>query len=128
MHSFLLLLQYAGAVCNMAIPNPMMKEEANNIGYVCIQANRMVPMNGIRKPPNNTGFSPKRSISNPAGIDMMAYARKKEVGINPAIARSLRLKLWIMSGMSGPRILVINEMVNQNAIISANIPKFFLII
>ena len=46
-----------------------------------------------------------------------AYARKKEVGINPAIARSLRLKLWIMSGMSGPRILVINEMVNQNAII-----------
>ena len=30
-----------------------------------------------------------------------------------------------MSGMSGPRILVINDMVNQNAIISASIPKFF---
>ena len=53
---------------------------------------------------------------------------RKEVGINPAIARSLRLKLWIMSGMSGPRILVIKEMVNQNAIISVSIPKFFFII
>jgi hypothetical protein len=53
---------------------------------------------------------------------------KKEVGMKPAIARSLRLKLWIMSGMSGPRILVINDMVNQNAIISASIPKFFFIL
>ena len=34
----------------------------------------------------------------------------------------------MMSGISGPRILVINEIVNQNAIISASIPIFLFII
>ncbi|CDB82954.1 unknown [Bacteroides clarus CAG:160] len=56
----------------MAIPKPMMKEEASSTGYVCMQANNVVPINGIRKPKNNTGFSPKRSIISPAGIDMIA--------------------------------------------------------
>ncbi len=34
----------------------------------------------------------------------------------------------MMSGISGPRILVINEIVNQNAIISTSIPIFLFII
>lgn len=54
--------------------------------------------------------------------------QEKEVGMNPAIARSLRLKLWMISGISGPRILVIKDIVNQNAIMSASIPKFLFII
>src|SRR5574344_566294 len=85
----------------------------------------MVPMRGMRKPMNKTGFSPYLSMSNPAGIDMMAYAMKNEVGIKPANAKLAKLKLLIMSGISGPKIFVMNDMVNQNAIINANIPNFF---
>lgn len=35
-------------------------------------------------------------------------------------------KLWIMSGINGPRMFVMKEMVNQNIIINASIPHFLL--
>ena len=53
--------------------------------------------------------------------------QKKEVGINPAIARSFSSKLWIMSGINGPRIFVMNEIVNQNIMINVSILHFLLL-
>jgi len=55
-----------------------------------------------------TGFSPKRSTRNPAGIDITPYAIKKENG-NKAAAARLTLKLVMMSGTIGPRMLVSSD-------------------
>ena len=53
---------------------------------------------------------------------------KNEVGMNPAIAKSLRWKLLMMSGISGPKMFVMNEMVNQNIMIRVSCSIFFFIV
>lgn len=53
---------------------------------------------------------------------------KNEVGMNPAIAKSLRWKLFMMSGISGPKMFVMNEMVNQNIMIRVSCSIFFFIV
>lgn len=105
----------------------MMKEEASSTGYVCMQANNVVPINGIRKPKNNTGFA--EAVNHQSGRN-----RHDSIGNEERSRDESRhcqvTQIEVMNNVRNerPRILVINDMVNQNAMISASIPKFFFIL
>lgn len=59
-------------VCNMAMPSPMVNDEASSIGNEGFSAKSSEPISGSRKPAVRTDFWLNRSISRPAGIDMTA--------------------------------------------------------
>ena len=67
------------------------------------------PINAIAKAKSITNFPPYFSVMTPAGIDIKPYATKNAKGKNETKVK-LRLKELIISGMSGPIILVKNEM------------------
>ena len=58
-------------VCSMAMPRPMVNDEASSTGKVGTRAKSSDPTSGSAKPAVRTVFWLKRSISSPEGIDMM---------------------------------------------------------
>lgn len=58
-------------VCNMAMPSPIVNDEASSTGKVGKSAKSSDPASGRAKPAVSTTFWLKRSMSRPAGIDMM---------------------------------------------------------
>jgi hypothetical protein len=98
--------------CSIAIPIPIEKRENKATSKPGNKAKRRAARKASKKPPIVTVFSEYFSIRIPEGIDITPYATKNEKGRNPA-RPMLRSKLSIMSGMSGPRILVRNEMTKK---------------
>ena len=58
-------------VCSMAMPSPMVNDEASSTGKVGKSAKSSEPTSGSAKPTPSTNFWLKRSIRRPEGIDMM---------------------------------------------------------
>src|SRR5687768_10974980 len=101
----------------------MEKRENNATSKPGKMANIRAARKANRKPAMVTVFSEYFSIRIPDGIDITPYATKKENGRNPA-RPMLRSKLSIISGMSGPRILVKNEMTKKIKKIRSTIKIF----
>ena len=103
------------------MPRPMINDEHSSIGNDAELTKSSEPTSGSVNPAASTVFWLKRSMSRPAGMLMMPYARKNDMGMKPASARCDSRKLSIISGMSGPMMFVINDITNQNTIIRPTI-------
>src|SRR3989337_1086004 len=110
----------------MAIPMPMEKRDKSAISNVGRIAKRSAAAEASTNPMIRTVFSEYFSIKTPEGMDITPYATKKENGKKPA-SPMLRSKLSIISGTSGPRILVRKEITEKIKNIRRTINVFFFI-
>jgi len=96
----------------MAMPDPIIKSEIIYTGYVGKVPKSNEPKKARKKEQIKTLFSPYFSSNIPAGIDIGPYAIKNAKGINPTRA-SLKSNVLFISGLSGLRILVKNEIIKN---------------
>jgi hypothetical protein len=111
----------------MAIPMPMENKEMSATPKVGNTANSIAPPKANKKALISKDFSGNFSTNIPEGMDMTPYATKKAKGRNPANP-ILRLKLSMISGIIGPRILVRKEMTKNIRKIRMTINVFLFII
>jgi hypothetical protein len=100
------------ATCSSVMPMPIVNSEVSAIEKLARVAKRNEPASASSHAPTSTGFAPNLSRSIPAGIDITPYAMKNENGRKLASAR-LNAKPLMMSGTSGPRMLVMNEITKK---------------
>ena len=101
----------------------MAKRDINAVWKVVNIANKSAARKARINAEIITLFSEYLSINIPEGIDITPYATKKEKGKNPAMPM-LRSKLVMISGTSGPRMLVKKEITAKIKKISATIIRF----
>jgi hypothetical protein len=100
------------ATCNRAIPQPIKNNEHKNTGNTGKRENNSAPENASTHARIKLFFSSYFWTIIPEGIDIKAYAIKKENGSNPVIV-PFKEKLSLTFGLIEPRILVKKEMAKK---------------
>jgi hypothetical protein len=115
------------ATWSIAIPIPIINKEGSATENRGNKANSSAPAKARKKAAIITNFSEYFSIRIPAGTDIIPYAMKNENGKKPAIPIP-KPKLFMISGIIGPRIFVRNDMTKKISKISSTISGFLFFI
>jgi hypothetical protein len=100
------------ATCKSAIPQPIRNREHRKTGNIGRSENNIAPEKARIQANTKLFFSSYFWTIIPEGIDIKAYAIKKENGSNPVIV-PFKEKLSLTFGLIEPRMLVRKEMAKK---------------